>query len=121
MYGETKELKIGSGLRVGEDGASFNHHFLPPKSDSSFGFLAGEYTIEAYARILNRRAPVRLSRVGVSLSGELATALLDRAKGVLFTWSPDSQDYHGNVSEPLPGEGRSRSISGAGHSKLPWA
>ncbi|MGA3133650.1 MAG: hypothetical protein ABSD59_23030, partial [Terracidiphilus sp.] len=27
MYGETKDLKIGSGLRVGEDGVSFNHHF----------------------------------------------------------------------------------------------
>jgi integrase/recombinase XerD len=41
MYGETKDLKIGSGLRVGEDGASFNHHFLPPKDVSSFAFLAG--------------------------------------------------------------------------------
>jgi hypothetical protein len=28
MYGETKELRIGSGLRVGDDGISFNHHFL---------------------------------------------------------------------------------------------
>jgi hypothetical protein len=121
MYGETKELKIGSGLRVGEDGASFNHHFLPQKCDSSFAFLAGEYTIEAYAKILNRRAPVRLSRVWLSLSGELAGALLDRAKGVLFTWSPESQDYHGDVSEPPPVEGRSRSASGAGHSRLPWA
>lgn len=120
MYGEAKELKIGSGLRVGEDGASFNHHFLPPMSDSSFAFLAGEYTIEAYAKILNRRAPVRLSRVGLSLSGELAAALLDRAKGVLFTWSPESHDYHGDVSESPPGEGRSRSASGAGHSRLPW-
>jgi hypothetical protein len=121
MYGETKELKIGSGLRVGEDGASFNHHFLPPKGDSSFEFLAGEYAIEAHAKILNRRAPVRLAKVGLSLSGELASALLDRAKGVLFTWSPESQDYHGNVSEPQPGEGRSRSISGAGQSRIPWA
>ena len=40
----------------------FNHHFLPPRGDSSFAFLAGDYTIEAYARILNRHAPVRLSR-----------------------------------------------------------
>ena len=47
MYGETGQLRIGSGLRVGEDGASFNHHFVQPKSDSSFEFLAGDYTIEA--------------------------------------------------------------------------
>jgi hypothetical protein len=120
MYGETKELKIGSGLRVGEDGVSFNHHFLPPQGDSTFAFHAGEYTIESYARILNRRAPVRLSAVKLSLSAELAHTLHDRAKGVLFTWSPDSKLYHGNVSEPSPGEGRSRSVSGAGHGKLPW-
>jgi hypothetical protein len=121
MYGETKDLKIGSGLRVGEDGVSFNHHFLPPRDASSFAFLAGEYTIEVYARILNRHAPVLLSTVKLSLSAELAAALLDRAIGVLFTWSPDSRVYHANVSEPLPGEGRSRSVSGAGHGKLPWA
>jgi hypothetical protein len=120
MYGETKDLKIGSGLRVGEDGVSSNHHFLPPSGDSSFAFLAGEYTIEVYARILNRDAPVRLSAVKLSISAEHAAALLDRAMGVLFTWSPDSRVYHGNVSEPLPGEGRSRSVSGAGRGKLPW-
>jgi hypothetical protein len=121
MYGETKDLKIGSGLKVGEDGVSFNHHFLPPQGDSTFAFLAGEYTIESYARILNRRAPVRLSTVKLFLSAELAHALHDRTKGALFTWSPDSKLYHGNVSEPPPGEGRSRSVSGAGHGKLPWA
>lgn len=121
MYGETRELKIGSGLRVGEDGVSFNHHFLPPRESSSFAFLADEYTIAAYARILNRRAPLLLSTVKLSLSEELAAALRDRAKGVLFTWSPDSRVYHGNGSEPPAGEGRSRSVSGAGHGKLPWA
>jgi hypothetical protein len=41
MYGETKSLMIGSGLRVGEDGVSSNHHFLPPKDEISFAFFAG--------------------------------------------------------------------------------
>lgn len=121
MYGETKELKIGSGLRVGEDGVSFNHHFLPPRDAFSFAFLAGEYAIDAYARILNRNAPVLLSTVKLSLSQEFAAALTDPTKGVLFTWSPDTQGYHGNVSEPTATEGRSRSVSGAGRGKLPWA
>lgn len=102
-------------------GVSFNHHFLPPRDVSSFAFLAGEYTIEAYARILNRHAPVPLSTVKLSLSVELAAALLDRVRGVLFTWGPDSRVYHGNVSEPPAAEGRARSLSGAGHGKLPWA
>lgn len=120
MYGETKDLKIGSGLRVGEDGVSFNHHFLPSKDAPSYVFLAGEYTIELHAAILNRRAPVLLSTVKLSLSADQAAALADPAMGVLFTWSPDSRSYRGNVSVPPPGEGRSRSVSGTGHGKFSW-
>jgi hypothetical protein len=120
MYGETKDLKIGSGLRVGEDGVSFNHHFLPPKDVSSLVFPTGEYAIEVYAKILNRSAPVLLSSVKLALTTELAAALCDRTNGVLFTWGPDSQHYRGDVSVPAPSEGRSRSVSGAGRGKLPW-
>ena len=121
MYGETKDLKIGSGLRVGEDGVSFNHHFLPPRDVSSYAFLAGDYVIDVYARILNRNAPVHLASVKLSLATELAEALHDHTRGVLFTWGPDSQRYRGDVSEPTPGEGRAWSVSGAGRGKLPWA
>ena len=120
MYGETKDLKIGSGLRVGEDGVSFNHHFLPSKDAPSYEFLAGEYTIELYAAILNCRAPVLLSTVKLPLSEEQATALTDPVMGALFTWNPDTRNYRGNVSEPPPGEGRSRSVSGAGHRRFSW-
>jgi hypothetical protein len=111
MYGETKDLKIGSGLRVGEDGVSFNHHFLPSKDAPSYAFLGGEYTIVLHAAILNRRAPVLLSTVKLSLSNELSAALTDPIMGVLFTWNPDLRSYCGNVSDPPPGEGRSRSVS----------
>jgi hypothetical protein len=120
MYGETKDLKIGSGLRVGDDGVSFNHHFLPPKDISSYAFIAGEYAIDAYAKILNRHAPVLLSTVKLSLSSEHADALRDRTMGVLFTWRPDSQGYRADISAPAPSEGRSHSVSGAGRGKLPW-
>lgn len=120
MYGETKELKIGSGLRVGEDGISFNHHFLPPQDASTFAFLAGDYSIEIHAKILNRTTPLLLSMVKLSLSQELATALEDSTKGAIFTWRPDTQQYRGDVSLPVPNEGRSRSVSGSGPGKLPW-
>jgi hypothetical protein len=103
MYGETKDLKIGSGLRVGEDGISFNHHFLPPKDAFSFAFLAGEYVIETHARVVNQAKPVLLSTVRMSLSQEFATALRDQTKGVLFTWVPESQSYHGDEFQgPVP-------------------
>jgi hypothetical protein len=118
MYGATKPEMIGSGLRVGDDGAAFNHYFLPPK-DAPFAFLAGEYLIRVYAKILNRSAPVILSTVGLSLSEELATTFADPRMGVLFTWEPESQCYRGDVSAPSP-TGRSGSVSGAG-GKLPWA
>lgn len=125
MYGETRELKIGSGLRVGDEGVSSNHHFLPPKGVSTFTFSGGEYAIDAYARILNRRAPVLLSTVRVFLPQDLAAALSDQAlsnhtMGVLFTWRPDSSQYLGEVSF-APAEGRSRSVSGAGRGRIPWA
>jgi hypothetical protein len=86
-----------------DDGVSINHHFLPPKDAPFFAFLAGEYAIEVYARILKHRAPVLLSTVKLSLSQELEAALHDHTKGVLFTWGPDSQHYRGDVSEPAPG------------------
>jgi hypothetical protein len=118
MYGETNDLKIGSGLRVGEEGVSFNHHFLPPKDSVVFAFPSGEYAIDVHATIVNRSAPISLCQVKLSLSDELAVALRDRSKGVLFTWQPDSQSYRGDVSEP-PSIGRERSVSGAG-GRLPW-
>ena len=79
--------------------------FPAAQSDSSFAFLAGEHTIESYARILNRRAPVRLSTVKLSLSAEFSAALLDRAMGVLFTWSPDSRAYHATCRSLCLGKG----------------
>jgi hypothetical protein len=120
MYGETKELKIGSGLRVGEDGVSFNHHFMPSKNVSVVAFPEGEYAMDVYARVLNRETPILLSTVKLSLTRELAEALIDHAKGVLFTWGPDSQHYRGDVSLPTAAQGRSRSVSGSGSGKLPW-
>jgi hypothetical protein len=99
MYGETKDLKIGSGLRVGEDGASFNHHFLPPKNDAAFQFLAGEYAVDVCTKVVNRQAPILLSSVKLSLSQEHAAVLRDKSKGVVFTWAPESQRYSAHVSE----------------------
>jgi hypothetical protein len=119
MYGETNDLKIGSGLRVGEDGVSFNHHFLPPKDCSSFEFVAGEYVIKVYATIVNRSAPVLLSEVKLSLTDDLAAMLRDRTKGVLFTWQPQSHGYRGDAHEPVS-TGRERSVSGASGGKLSW-
>lgn len=107
MYGETKALMIGSGLKVSDEGVSFNHHFMPPKGTTPFAFLAGEYVIEVYARTVNQSAPVMVSTVRLSLSAEYAAALRDPTQGVLFTWGPESQCYQGTLSEsPIPQAGK---------------
>lgn len=99
MYGETKNLMIGSGLRVGEDGVSYNHHFVPPK-ESVFDFEPGEYTIEVYARVVNHRSPILLSTVKLQVTPELAIALRNRDNGVIFTRLGEAAGYRAHISHP---------------------
>jgi hypothetical protein len=119
MYGQSSPDMIGSGLRVGEDGVAFNHYFLPPR-DASLKILAGEYRLEVYGKILNRRQSVLLRELAISLSEELATAYADPKAVVLFRWLPESGLYRAEIDR-LPTVGRSHSVSGAGSDKLPWA
>jgi hypothetical protein len=105
MYGETKALMIGSGLRVGEDGVAFNHHFLTPKDSNAFAFQPGEYVIEIYARTVLRSDAILLSTVRLTLTPEDARALADNRAGALFTWGPDSQSYHAHVDTAPAGMG----------------
>jgi hypothetical protein len=112
MYGESRAEFVGSGLRVGEEGVASNHYFLPPK-EPSFEFLAGQYVIEVHAKILTRRKPVVLSKVELSLSEEFAVAFADPAVGVRFKWVPESGGYRSDI-DTHRGEGRARSVSGAG-------
>jgi len=102
MYGETKDLKIGSGLMVGDGGVVHNHHFLPPKDASTFEFLAGEYVVETHATVVNRATSVLLSTVHLFLSPELAAALKDRTRGVFFTWRPESSCYAAHLQDSPP-------------------
>lgn len=118
MYGQSKPEMIGSGLRVAEDGVAFNHYFLPPK-DASFRFLAGDYVIEVYGKLLSRHKTVVLSTVTLSLSEEFAVAFADPTMGILFTWMAESGCYRAEISRPQS-VGRSHSVSGEGPGKLPW-
>ena len=89
MYGETKDLKVGSGLRAGEDGGSFNHHFLPPKDETSFRFLPGEYAVSIYARTVNSKKPLLLCSLCLYLSESHAETL--QKKNHWAVCSPKSQ------------------------------
>jgi hypothetical protein len=50
VYGEGS-LARGSGLYVGENGVTCNHHFLLPADGTKFEFLPGEYKVEVYASL----------------------------------------------------------------------
>jgi hypothetical protein len=98
MYGETASLRIGSGLRIGEDGVSSNHHFMLAKDQElRFGFDAGAYVVDVYAAVLNRKASLHLTTLHLILSEEQALGLSAKRNGVLFTWDIESRRYKGHA------------------------
>jgi hypothetical protein len=98
VYGEGS-LARGSGLYVGENGVTCNHHFLLPADGTKFDFLPGEYKVEVYASLVGARQPLQLYVAGLSLSEQMAKQLLDGEYGVYFDWGPDSGHYHAHVRE----------------------
>jgi hypothetical protein len=102
LYGEDS-LARGSGLYVGENGVTCNHHFLLPADGTRFDFLAGEYKVEVYASLVAVEQPHLLYVVGLSVSEQVAAQLQDREYGVYFDWGPDSGHYHDHVRKhPKP-------------------
>lgn len=98
MYGENKAQFIGSGLRVEEDGVSFNHYFLPPKHQAAFEFLSGNYALDVFAVSINRTKNSPLISIRLALSQEHSLALKDKTNGILFTWRPETQSYDIEIS-----------------------
>jgi hypothetical protein len=97
MYGDLKPLLIGSGLRVTEDGVASNHHFLPPKGESTFTFISGNYVIEIYGRIVMAAEAKLLHTINVTLTDGQAAALKDKTRGVFYTWEPEFQSYRAHM------------------------
>ncbi len=94
-------MTIGSGTRVGEEGVSADFHFLPPKDAHDFKFLAGEYDIAVYARIVNRDSPTLLSKLRLNLSEDQARAMRpNMMNSVFFNWQPERGSYHSYIQGP---------------------
>jgi hypothetical protein len=96
-YGEMSALSVGSGIRVGEEGVVYNHHFLPPKDESIFQFLPGDYLIDVYGTLVHQCRPILLSKFKLSLSPEHCAAMKDKGAGIFYNWGPDSQSYRAHI------------------------
>ena len=98
VHGDDKLVR-GSGLFVGETGVAANHHFLTPKDGSSFEFLAGQYRVDVYARLLGDRKQLLLFSQMLEISPEIAAALREARTGLYFDWGPDSARYLSHVEK----------------------
>jgi hypothetical protein len=100
VYGD-KDIVRGSGLFVGENGIAANHHFLVPRDDTQFRFLAGKYKLELFARLLGDREQTLLWSQELEVSGDAARQLQDPIAGLYFDWGPDVGCYMPHIeNEP---------------------
>ncbi len=95
-WGYAKEgLKLdrGGGLYVPYEGVTAYHHFpIGYQNSMGYQFLPGEYSIEVFASLVNRRKPLRLIKLDVSLNEEYSKTLNEKGS-IMFDWSPESQVY----------------------------
>jgi len=99
VYGETGALARGSGLFVGKEGITCNHHFLLPKDCTTFKFLSGEHILQVFVSLLGRKKPILLFTQKLSLSQEFADEINNGNAGVYFDWGPDSKTYHSHIDK----------------------
>ena len=100
VYGDDR-LARGSGIYVGYEGITCNHHFLLPKDGTAYEFLPGDYVLEVYTSLLHRKASI-LSQFNLSLTEQQSEAIRKNGSGVFFDWGPDSSKYHAHIdNRPL--------------------
>jgi hypothetical protein len=99
VYGEKGDLKRGSGLFVGQEGVTFDHHFLLPEDGANFQFLAGTYRLAIFAKLVGEGAPNELLTIALAISESQASQLSEPNTGVYHDWGPDQQTYHSHIDK----------------------
>ena len=106
VHGPRSELSRGSGLYVSHEGVTLNHHFLLPPDGSDFKFLAGNYTLKVYAKLVNASVSTLLFAVPLTISQHHAEELHTKTAGLFFDWGPDQASYYAHVDiKMLPSNG----------------
>jgi len=96
VYGDKGNLKRGSGLFVPQEGVTFDHHFLLPKDGAGFNFLAGNYKLIVYAKLVGKKAHELMS-INLHITEEQGKQLAEPSTGIYFDWGPDQQDYYSHL------------------------
>jgi hypothetical protein len=97
-YGEANKITHGSGFFVDKSGVSYNHHFVLSLRHEDYQFVAGDYLIEVFARVVCKRAPIKLYQLSLKVSSSEAGALSGKL-GVLYELDWRGDGYVGHVRD----------------------
>lgn len=99
VYGD-ESLARGSGLFVDKSGITSSHHFLLPKSGIPFDFLAGDYHIEVFVEIVNKR-PYKIFEQTLTITAVQYDEVIDSRSGLYYDWAPDIESYQAHLAGVL--------------------
>jgi len=100
--GQKGDLSRGSGLFVTHEGITLNHHFLLPPDGSDFRFLAGNYTLKVFAKLVNDSTPIQIFSISLVVTESQAQELKQRNAGLFFDWGPDQGAYYSHIIKSEP-------------------
>lgn len=79
-----------------KSGISSNHHFLLPKSNSNFNFIEGDYDLEIYVEVVDRK-PKKIYKQKLHLTKDQSDEINKNSAGVYFDWTPNMQTYQSHI------------------------
>lgn len=101
IYREEGRLSRGSGLFVDQEGKALDHHFLAHPDGTSFEFIAGDYVLQVYAKLVRKKYPRLLQMVTASLPESVANEAITSGRGAFFDWGPDLGKYYVHSRPPI--------------------
>jgi len=96
VYGD-KKLSRGSGLFVSEKGIACNHHFLLPKEGIDYRFIAGDYKLKVFAKLIGKNKAIEIFSTNIHIDKEQGRLLQNSATGIYFDWGPDQNKYYTHI------------------------
>ncbi|NOT99974.1 MAG: hypothetical protein HOO95_00140 [Gallionella sp.] len=97
VHGQKGDLVRGSGLFVTYEGVTLNHHFLLPPDGSDFKFLAGDYKLKVFAKLVNSLEPINLYSITLAVTQSHAENMKQKNAGLFFDWGPDQGSYYPHI------------------------